>query len=149
MRQKLCEESIMTLIFLSLLLFQGLETTRPGQYDSVPSVKILETSDSGGEFVTSPSDTDATIPYASDRPLLNAISPTAVAGAVHYGALEADQIPDSTLSASPTSNHQSLTAVTFNEVTASPETVSRGSTTSDLDKTIGNADQKEGVAQST
>lgn len=139
----------MTLIFLSLLLFQGLETSRPGQYDSVPSEKILETSDSGGEFVTSPSDTDAAITYASHRPLLNAISPTAVTGEVHYGMLEAGQIPDSTLSASPTSNHQSVTAVTFNEATASPETVSRGSITSDLDKTTGDADQKEGVAQST
>lgn len=135
----------MALIFLYLLLFQGLETSRPGQYDSVPSENILETSDSGGEFVTSLSDTDAAIPYASHRPLLNAISPTAVTGKVYYGILEAGQIPDLTLSASPTSNHQSVTAVTFNEVTASPGTVSRGSTTSDLDKTIGNADQKEGV----
>lgn len=110
-------------------------------------------SDSGAEFVISPlpgdSDTDAAMTYASHRPLLNAISPTAETGEAHYGILEVGQTSDSALSASPTSNHQSLTAVNLNEGTASPGTASRGSIGSNLDKAEQNAEQKGEAAQST
>lgn len=133
--------------------FQGLETSKPGQYHSLPSENILELSDSGGEFVTSSlpvdSDTDAAMTYASHRPLLNAISPTAVTEACHYGILDASQPSDSALSASPTSNQQSVPAVTLITVTAAPESVSKDSTGSDLGKVVENAEQKGELAQST
>lgn len=136
--------------------FQGLDTSKAGQYHSLPSENFLEmrADDSGAEFVTSAlpldSDTDAVMTYASHRPLLNAVSPTAVTGEVHYGILEAGGTSDSALTASPTSNnHQPVTADAFNEGTASPNTASRGSIASDLGKTEGNTGQKEGAAQST
>lgn len=111
-------------------------------------------SDSGAEFVTSPlpldSDTDAAMTDASHRPLLNAISPTAEIGLAHCKNIpEVGRTSDSALSASPTSNYQSVTAVNLNEGTASPGTASRGSIGSDLGKTEGNAEQKGEAAQST
>lgn len=84
------------------------------------------------------SDTDAAMTYASHRPLLNALSPTAVTEACHYGILDAGQPSDSALSGSPTSNQQSVPAVTLTAVTAAPETVSKDSTGSDLGKVVGN-----------
>lgn len=109
--------------------------------------------DSGAEFVTSAlsvdSDTDAAMTYASHRPLLNAISPTAETGEAHYDIEEAGRTSDSFLSASTTSNHQSVTAVNLNAGTASPGTTSRGSIGSDLGKTEGSAEQKGEAAQST
>lgn len=95
------------------------------------------------------SDTDAAMTYASHRPLLNAISPTAETGAAHYGIPEAGRTSDSALSASPTSNYQSVTAVNLNEGTASPGTASRGRIGSDLGKTEGNVEEKGEAAQST
>lgn len=108
-------------------------------------------SDSAAEFVISPldSDTDAAMAYASHRPLLNAISPTAETGKAHYGIPEAVRTSNSSLSASPTSNHQSVTAVNLNEGIASPGTASRGCIGSDLGKTEGNAEQKGETGQST
>lgn len=109
--------------------------------------------DSGAEFVTSAlsadSDTDAAMTYASHKPLLNAIYPTAETGEAHYSILEAGRTSDSVLSASPTSNHQSVTAVNLNEGTASPGTASRGSIGSDLGRTEESAAQKGETAQST
>ncbi|CAF93532.1 unnamed protein product, partial [Tetraodon nigroviridis] len=71
---------------------KGLQTSKQGQYHSFLSENPLEMSDSGAEFVISPlpgdSDTDAAMTYASHRPLLNAIFPTAETGEAHYGILE-------------------------------------------------------------
>lgn len=133
--------------------FQGLETSKPGQYHSLSSENILELSDSGGEFVTSSlpvdSDTDAAMTCASHRPLLNAIFPTVATEACHYGTLDAGQPSDLALNTSPTSNQQSVLSVTLIAVTAAPETVSKDSTGSDLGKVAGNAEQNGELAQST
>lgn len=88
------------------------------------------------------SDTDAALTYASHRPLLNAISPTAVTEACHYSILDAGQPSDSALSASPTSNQQSVPPDNL-------IAVSKDSTGSDLGKVVGNAEQKGELAQST
>lgn len=109
-------------------------------------------SDSGAEIMTSgllvDSDTDAATTYASHRPLLNAIFHTAETGEAHYDIMEAGQPSNLALSASPTSNHKSVTAVNVKEVTASPGTTSSGSIGSDLGKTEGNAEQMGEAAQS-
>lgn len=128
-------------------------------------------SDSGVEFTTAglplDSDTDAAMTYASHKPLLNAISPTAVTGEVHSDSLEAtvaplgdlsaSRTPDSAMSASPASNPRSLAAATPDgslRSAASPGTASRGTAGSDSAKTEAGAEsgeggQKEESAQST
>lgn len=112
------------------------------------------------------SDTDAAMNYASHKPLLNAISPTAVTGGVHsdslttvspHGDLSASRTPDSAMSASPASNPRSLAAATPDgslRGAASPGTASRATAGSDSTKTEGGAEngeggQKEESAQST
>lgn len=128
-------------------------------------------SDSGVEFTSSglplDSDTDAAITYASHKPLLNAISPTAMTGGLHsdsleatlapHGDLSASRTPDSATSASPASNPRSLAAATPDGSlcgAALPEAASRGTTGSDSGKTEGGAEngeseQKADSAQST
>lgn len=112
------------------------------------------------------SDTDAGT-YASHKPLLNAVSPTAVTEEVHsespettvapHGDLSASRTPDSAMSASPASNPRSLAAATPDgslHGAASPGAASRGTAGSDSAKTEGGAEseeavQKEESAQST
>lgn len=128
-------------------------------------------SDSGVEFTTSglplDSDTDGAMTYASHKPLLNAMSPTAVAGGPHSDSLEttvvpdgelsASRTPDSVVSASPASNPRSLAAATPDgslHSAASPGIASRGTAGSDSAKTEGGAEsgeagQKEEFAKST
>lgn len=123
-------------------------------------------SDSGVEFTSSglplDSDTEAVMTYASHKPLLNAVSPTAVTEGVHSESLEAtdfgaSRTPDSAMSASPASNPRSLAAATPDgslRSAASPGTASRGTAGSDSAKTEGGAEcgeagQKEESAQST
>lgn len=117
-------------------------------------------SDSGVEFTSSglplDSDTDAAMTYASHKPLLNAVSPTAVTEGVHSDSLEAtmdpdgnlsaSRTPDSAMSASPASNPRSLVAATPDgslHGAASPGTASRGTAGSDSAKTEGGADSGE------
>uniref|UniRef100_A0A665V672 Uncharacterized protein n=1 Tax=Echeneis naucrates TaxID=173247 RepID=A0A665V672_ECHNA len=148
---------------------KGLEVSKPGRYHTLPSDNFMEMSDSGVEFTSSAlpldSDTEAVMTYASHKPLLNAVSPTAVTGGVNSDSLEATVVPDlsasrtpdSAMSASPTSNPRSLAALTPNgslHGAASPETASRGTAGSDLAKMEegaedGEAEQKEESAQST
>lgn len=145
--------------------------SKPGRYQTLPSDNFLEMSDSGVEFTISglplDSDTDAAITYASHKPLLNAISPTAMTGGVHsdsleatlapHGDLSASRTPDSATSASPASNPRSLAAATPDGSlcgAALPEAASRGTTGSDSGKTEGGAEngeseQKADSAQST
>lgn len=118
-------------------------------------------SDSGVEFTTSgpplDSDTDAVMTYASNKLLLNAVSPTAVNGGVHSDGLEATLDTHGDLSASPASNPRSLAAATPDGTpcgAASPGAASRGTTGSDSGKTeggaeSGEAEQKEESAPST
>ncbi|XP_045915216.1 uncharacterized protein LOC123976878 isoform X2 [Micropterus dolomieu] len=149
---------------------KGLEVSKPGRYQALTSDNFLEMSDSGVEFTMSglplDSDTDAAMNYASHKPLLNAISPTAVTGGVHsdslttvspHGDLSASRTPDSVMSASPASNPRSLAAATPDgslRGAASPGTASRATAGSDSTKTEGGAEngeggQKEESAQST
>ncbi|KAK2830751.1 hypothetical protein Q5P01_018682 [Channa striata] len=150
---------------------KGLEVSKPGRYQALPSENFLEMSDSGGEFTTSglpmDSDTDGGMTYASHKPLLNAISPTAVTEGVHSDSLEATAVPDgdlsasrtpdSAVSASPASNPRSLAAPTPDgslHSAASPGTASRGTAGSDSAATEGGAEsgdagQKEESAPST
>nr|XP_046274559.1 uncharacterized protein LOC124075160 isoform X2 [Scatophagus argus] len=150
---------------------QGLEVTKPGCYQALSSDNFMEMSDSGVEFTTSgvplDSDTDAAMTYASHKPLLNAISPTAViqgaqsdsmaATLTPHGDLSASRTPDSVMSASPVSNPRSLAGVTPDGSlcgAASPGAASRGTAGSDSAKTEGGAEsgeagQKEGSTQST
>ncbi|XP_038581459.1 uncharacterized protein LOC119907852 [Micropterus salmoides] len=149
---------------------KGLEVSKPGRYQALTSDNFLEMSDSGVEFTMSglplDSDTDAAMNYASHKPLLNAISPTAVTGGVHsdslttvspHGDLSASRTPDSAMSASPASNPRSLAAATPDgslRGAASPGTASRATAGSDSTKTEGGAEngeggQKEESAQST
>lgn len=144
---------------------QGLEVSKPGRYQALPSENFLELSDSGVEF-TNPSlpldsDTDAAPPtYASQVPLLNAVSPTAVtaggAGDLHsdspettvapQGDFSASRTPDSATSASPASNPRSLAAAPTPDGSlsgaATPETASGGALESE-----GGAEEKEGEAE--
>nr|XP_046274557.1 uncharacterized protein LOC124075160 isoform X1 [Scatophagus argus]XP_046274558.1 uncharacterized protein LOC124075160 isoform X1 [Scatophagus argus] len=150
---------------------KGLEVTKPGCYQALSSDNFMEMSDSGVEFTTSgvplDSDTDAAMTYASHKPLLNAISPTAViqgaqsdsmaATLTPHGDLSASRTPDSVMSASPVSNPRSLAGVTPDGSlcgAASPGAASRGTAGSDSAKTEGGAEsgeagQKEGSTQST
>lgn len=151
---------------------KGLEVSKPGRYQALNSdSNFLEMSDSGVEFTSSglplDSDTDAAMTYASHKPLLNAVSPTAVTEGVHSDSLEATMVPDgnltasrtpdSAMSASPASNPRSLAAGTPDgslHGAASPGTASRGTAGSDSAKTeggdeSGEAGQKEESAQST
>ncbi|XP_035537786.1 uncharacterized protein LOC118343139 [Morone saxatilis] len=150
---------------------KGLEVSKPGRYQALTSENFLEMSDSGVEFTNSAlpldSDTDGAMTYASHKPLLNAVSPTAVTEGIHSESLEttlaphcdfsASRTPDSVLSASPASNPRSFAAVTPDGSlcgAASPGAASRGTTGSDSAKTEGGADsgeagQKEESAQST
>ncbi|XP_018529635.1 uncharacterized protein LOC108881912 [Lates calcarifer] len=150
---------------------KGLEVSKPGRYQALTSDNFMEMSDSGVEFTTSgiplDSDTDGAITYASHKPLLNAVSPTAVTGRIHSDSLEATVVPDgdlsasrtpdSAMSASPASNPRSFAAATPDgslRGAASPGTASRGTAGSDSAKTEGGAEsgeagQKEESAQST
>lgn len=145
--------------------------SKPGRYQALTSDNFMEMSDSGVEFTTSgiplDSDTDGAITYASHKPLLNAVSPTAVTGRIHSDSLEATVVPDgdlsasrtpdSAMSASPASNPRSFAAATPDgslRGAASPGTASRGTAGSDSAKTEGGAEsgeagQKEESAQST
>ncbi|KAM7384738.1 hypothetical protein PAMA_011883 [Pampus argenteus] len=151
---------------------KGLEVSKPGRYQALNSdTNFLEMSDSGVEFTISgqplDSDTDAAVTYAFHKPLLNAVSPTAVTEGVHSDSLEATTVPDgnlsasrtpdSAMSASPASNPRSLAAGTPDgslHGVASPGTASMGTAGSDSAKTEGGAEsaeagQKEESAQST
>lgn len=130
----------------------------------------MEMSDSGVEYAISglplDSDTDAGMTYTSQKPLLNAVSPTAVTEGIQSGSPDATMIPDGDLSAcrtpesvmnaSPASNPRLSAAATPDGSllgAASPGTASRG--TVDSAKTLeggadsGEAAQKEGSTQST
>ncbi|KAG8004876.1 hypothetical protein GBF38_010691 [Nibea albiflora] len=149
---------------------KGLEVSKPGRYHTLSSENFMEMSDSGVEFTSGlplDSDTDAAMTYASHKPLLNAISPTAVTGVVNSDSLEAtlapqgdlttSRTPDSVMSASPASNPRSLAAATPDGSlcgAASPGAASRGTAGSDSAKMEGGAEsgeagQKEESAQST
>lgn len=145
--------------------------SKPGGYKALSSENFLEMSDSGVEFTTScpplDSDTDAVMTYASHKPLLNAVSPTAVTEGVPsispeatlapHGDLNASRTPDSATGASPSSNPRSLEAATPDGSlcgAASPGTASGGTAGSDSGKTEGGgeggeAEQKEESAAST
>lgn len=142
--------------------------SKPGRYQALPSDNFLEMSDSGVEFNSSglplDSDTDA-MTYASHKPLLNAVSPTAVsevppnsfeATSAPDGDLSATRTPDLVLSASPASNPRSFVAATPDgslHGAVSPGAASRGTTGSESAKTEGGAESGEGAqneaAQST
>lgn len=125
---------------------KGLEVSKPGRYQALTSDNnLLEMSDSGVEFTSSAlpldSDTDGGMTYASHKPLLNAVSPTAVtevpANSPDVSAplddLNATRTPDSVLSASPASNPRSLAPGTPEgslQGAASPGAASRGTTES-------------------
>ncbi|XP_072303340.1 uncharacterized protein [Eucyclogobius newberryi] len=140
---------------------KGLEVSKPGRYQTLPSDNFMEMSDSGVEFTSSghplDSDTDGGMTYASHKPLLNAVSPTAISEVPANspdvtaldGELSASRTPDSVLSASPASNPRSLAAATpdgSQQGAASPGAASRGTTESA--KTEGGGESGE-AAQST
>ncbi|XP_075867884.1 uncharacterized protein LOC142877291 isoform X1 [Nelusetta ayraudi] len=151
---------------------KGLEVSKPGRYQALPSDNFLELSDSGVEFTNASlpldSDTDAATTYASHKPLLNAVSPTAVtagAGALRpdspettvapQGDFSASRTPDSATSASPASNPRSLAATAAATPdgspcgAASPETASGGAAGSEGGAEDREAEQKAASAQST
>nr|XP_020474160.1 uncharacterized protein LOC109970732 [Monopterus albus] len=145
---------------------KGLEVSKPGRYQALTSDNFMEMSDSGMEFTTSglplDSDTDAAVTYASNKPLLNAVSPTAVTEGIHSDSLEATVVldgnlsasrtPDSAVSASPASNPRSLAAATPDgslHSAASLGTASRSAAGSEGGAESGEAGQKEESAQST
>ncbi|XP_014853566.1 PREDICTED: uncharacterized protein LOC106924360 isoform X1 [Poecilia mexicana] len=160
------EESLMTSVCdkpseTTEVTIKGLEVSKPGRYQTLPSDNFLEMSDSGVEFSHSglplDSDTEAVMTYASHKPLLNAASPPAVTDAVMMsdsleataaldGGLSAVRTPDSILSASPASNPRSASAATPDgslQGAASPATASRGTAGSDSAKTEGGAEGEE------
>ncbi|KAI4818400.1 hypothetical protein KUCAC02_011742 [Chaenocephalus aceratus] len=151
---------------------KGLEVSKPGRYHTLSSDNFLEMSDSGVEFTSSglplDSDTDGGMTYASHKPLLNAVSPTAMTEEVppespeatlaHDGDLSASRTPDSAMSASPASNPRSLAAAATPNGSlhgaASPGATSGGTVGSDPAQKEGGAEseevgQKEESAQST
>lgn len=151
---------------------QGLEVSKPGRYQALPSDNFLEMSDSGVEFTNASlpldSDTDAVTTYASHKPLLNAVSPTAMttgAGVLQsdspettvapQGDFSASRTPDSATSASPASNPRSLAATAAATPdgslcgAASPETASRGAVESEGGAEDVEAEQKADSTQST
>lgn len=116
---------------------KGLEVSKPGRYQALTSDNnLMEMSDSGVEFGSSAlpldSDTDGGLTYASHKPLLNAVSPTAItevpANSPDVSAPIDDpsstRTPDSVLSPSPASNPRSL------EGAGSPGAASRGTAAS-------------------
>lgn len=128
---------------------QGLEVSKPGRYQALPTDNFLEMSDSGVEFTNASlpldSDTDVVTTYASHKPLLNAVSPTATmtvpevllsdspeTTVAPQGDFSASRTPDSATSASPASNPRSLGATAAATPdgslggSASPQTASRG-----------------------
>ncbi|AWP21270.1 Hypothetical protein SMAX5B_015832 [Scophthalmus maximus] len=142
---------------------KGLEVSKPGRYQALTSENFLEMSDSGVEFTTSglplDSDTDGGMTYASNKPLLNAVSPTAVtrgvdpyspeATVVPDGDLSASRTPDSAMSASPASNPRSLASAAPDgspRGPASPGAASRVTAGSDSAETDG-AESGEAVQQ--
>ncbi|KAK7899340.1 hypothetical protein WMY93_020193 [Mugilogobius chulae] len=144
---------------------KGLEVSKPGRYQTLPSDNnLMEMSDSGVEFNSSglplDSDTDGGMTYASHKPLLNAVSPTAVSEVpanspdVTAPDGELTRTPDSVLSASPASNPRSYVTAApdgSQQGAASPGAASRGTTEST--KTEGGGESGEVVqneaAQST
>lgn len=137
--------------------------SKPGRYQALTSENFLEMSDSGVEFTTSglplDSDTDGGMTYASNKPLLNAVSPTAVtrgvdpyspeATVVPDGDLSASRTPDSAMSASPASNPRSLASAAPDgspRGPASPGAASRVTAGSDSAETDG-AESGEAVQQ--
>ncbi|XP_063755782.1 uncharacterized protein LOC134875236 [Eleginops maclovinus] len=150
---------------------KGLEVSKPGRYHTLSSDNFLEMSDSGVEFTSSglplDSDTDAGMTYASHKPLLNAISPTAMTEEVPSESLEttlapsgdlgASRTPDTAMSTSPASNPRSPAAATPDgslHGAASPGAASGGTLGSDSAQKEGRAEsedagQKEESAQST
>ncbi|CAL9690851.1 unnamed protein product [Knipowitschia caucasica] len=103
---------------------KGLEVSKPGRYQTLPSDNnLMDMSDSGVEFASSglplDSDTDGGLTYASHKPLLNAVSPTAVsevpANSPDATAPDASRTPDSILSGSPASNPRSAASATLEE----------------------------------
>ncbi|KAM3595864.1 uncharacterized protein V6R79_004151 [Siganus canaliculatus] len=158
MMQSVCDQTESTEVTI-----KGLEVSKPGRYQALSSENFLEMSDSG---LPLDSDTDAALTFASHRPLLNAIQPTAVTEALHsdsleatlapHGDLTASRTPDSAMSASPASNPRSLAAATPDGSlcgAASPGSASRGTAGSDSAKTeggaeSGDAEQKEESTQS-
>ncbi|XP_074542279.1 uncharacterized protein LOC141802619 [Halichoeres trimaculatus] len=139
---------------------KGLEVSKPGRYQALTSDNFMEMSDSGVEFTHASlpldSDTDGGMTYASHKPLLNAVSPTAVTTGVlsdsqdatlaPHGDLSASRTPDSVLSASPASNPRSLAAATPDGSlggAASPGAASRGTAGSDSVKTEGGVENGE------
>lgn len=145
--------------------------SKPGGYLALNSDNFLEMSDSGVEFTSSgfplDSDTDGGLTYASQKPLLRALAPTAVTGgAVHCDSLAAPAVPDalsacrtpdSAISAGPASDPHSLAAATPDGSlggATSPGDASRGTAGSDPAMTEGAAESgeagpEEGSAPST
>ncbi|CAJ1083025.1 uncharacterized protein LOC121523518 [Xyrichtys novacula] len=162
---RFAEESVMQSVSdktpeTSEVTIKGLEVSKPGRYQALTSENFMEMSDSGVEFTHSSlpldSDTDGGMTYASHKPLLNAVSPTAVTTGVlsdsleatltPHGDLNATRTPDSVLSASPASNPRSLAAATPDGSlggAASPGAGSRGTAGSDSAKTEGGAEGGE------
>uniref|UniRef100_A0A1A8CDC8 Uncharacterized protein n=2 Tax=Nothobranchius TaxID=28779 RepID=A0A1A8CDC8_NOTKA len=142
---------------------KGLEVSKPGRYQALPTDNLLEMSDSGVEFSHSgqplDSDTEAVMTYASHKPLLNAASPPALKEGPHSDSLEATAVPDGDLSAvrtpdsvmstSPASNPRSAAAAATPDGSlhsaASPATASRGTAESDPAQTEGGAEGGEGL----
>lgn len=102
-------------ILLSLsppsLFGQGLEVSKAGRYQTLPSDKnFLEMSDSGVEFTSSglplDSDTDVPLTYASHKPLLDSVHSDGFVTAqptIAEGTESNSRTPDSILSVSPAS----------------------------------------------
>ncbi|XP_031727128.1 uncharacterized protein LOC116396582 [Anarrhichthys ocellatus] len=140
---------------------KGLEVSKGGRYHTLSSDNFLEMSDSGVEFTTSglplDSDTDGGMTYASHKPLLNAVSPTAMTEEAPPDYLSASRSPDSAAGGSPASNLRSLSTATLDgslHGDSSPGTASRCTAGLELAKTEGGAEsedagQKEESAQST
>ncbi|XP_051526622.1 uncharacterized protein LOC127425043 [Myxocyprinus asiaticus] len=85
---------------------KGLEVSKPGQYQALPSDKnFLEVNDSGVEFNSStlPLDSDTDVPdnFTSHKLLLESDTLAGVPPAISEGDHSATRTPDSVLSASP------------------------------------------------
>lgn len=147
---------LLTFIPVSPLSPQGLEVSKPGRYQTLPSDNFLEMNDSGVEFshsgIHQDSDTEAVLTYASHKPLLNATSPLAMtegalsnsleATAAPDGDLSAIRTPDSAMSASPASLPRSAAAATPDG--SLHGAASRGTAESDSAKTDGGSEGGEG-----
>nr|XP_040045383.1 uncharacterized protein LOC120826868 isoform X1 [Gasterosteus aculeatus aculeatus] len=141
---------------------KGLEVSKSGRYHTLFSDNFLEMSDSGVEFTTSglplDSDTDAGTTYASHKPLLNAVFPTAMTEEAPSDCLEATPAPGDDLSAgrspvtatagSPASHPQLLDAAEPDggpRGDSPPGTAPGGTAGSDSAKTEGGAESEDGV----